>query len=128
MRILTLLSAIILFLVVISCMRDLRTALLKAGEEVSWQQSTAPQIQLGARDKFGSLGTYAATFTVKDLHGHEYRAEKNGAQDNWTFVYFPADFPTAAGDGKFIWNCRVNGRIIGKGAFSMTFDSLKISD
>ena len=126
MRILTLVSALILLLVVVSCVRDLKASLTKQGGAVSWQQSAAPQIQLGARDKYGALGSYEAIFIVKDQHHHEYRTRKAGVKDNWTYAYFPMDFPIADIQGKYTWRCMVQGNVIGTGAFTMSFDSLKI--
>src|SRR3989338_4847246 len=75
-----------------------------------WQQSEGVNVEIGIRDKFGSLKGYNALFVVVSPSGKEYRVEKKIADDNWGYAYFPADFKTTEEPGEYSWKCFVNGK------------------
>ncbi|HLJ56848.1 MAG TPA: hypothetical protein VKT77_17545 [Chthonomonadaceae bacterium] len=98
---------------------------LNAGQEsqaptgVSWQLSEAPQMQMGVRDKFGTLGGYDATFTVTSARGEHTRKTVHVRGDEFKYVLFPENFPNYIEEkGRFSWTCTVRGRVVVHGAFS----------
>ena len=120
MRILIVMTIAAVVLVLLSSIRELQAPAPLVGP-VSWQQSIAPQVQLGVRDKYGALGRYPAHFQVVARNGGEFRTTKIVTKDNWGFVYFPENFPTYSGvTGQFLWTCSVNGEITARGSFTLS--------
>lgn len=129
MKITIFLALSIILLMVLGSLLTLKVKKLNADNGISWQQSMSPEVQLGARDKFGVLGRYAALFVVTDAHGKSVSTMRSVAHDDWVFVYFPADFPYAEGlKGQYNWKCLVKGQQIANGSFSMNERSLKIAN
>lgn len=89
-------------------------------EKVVWQQSEAASVQLGIRDKYGSLKSYKAVFVVKSENGTEYKVEKNVKDDAWGYAHFPDDFKVSTAPGDYSWNCLVNGKIVVNGNFKLS--------
>jgi hypothetical protein len=95
---------------------------IRAAQEpagVSWQLSEAPQMQMGVRDKFGTLNGYDATFTVTSARGEHTKKAVHVNGSDFKYVLFPEDFPNYIEEkGRFSWTCTVRGRIVAHGAFS----------
>jgi len=85
--------------------------------DVLWQQSTAINVQLGIREKFGNLKQYEASFIVTDAKGKEFKLTKKIKSDEWQFVYFPEDFNTDGGKGIYRWKGTVNDKTVIHGKF-----------
>jgi hypothetical protein len=100
-------------------------------ENVTWQLSESPSIQLGIRDKFGSLESYRAEFVVsgKDIgKSYTYRATKNVSGSEFAYVVFPRDFgENYAFPGNYNWKCVVNGKTVVSGKFKVKLDGLVLS-
>lgn len=99
----------------------------------TWQQSAAVNIQLGVRDKLGTLGTYDAEFTVKDDKGGKFKIKRPVKGDAWSYVYFPSDFSASATPGDYHWKCIVGGKEVISGKFKIKSNGgvgneLKISE
>jgi len=88
--------------------------------KVVWQQSEGVSVQLGVRDKYGSLKKYKALFVVKDKNGKEYKVEKDVENDKWGYVYFPDDFKVYGEVGDYTWKCFVDGKVVASGKFRLT--------
>ena len=101
-------------------------ALVSSGTpEVYWQSSQEPIVQLGIRDKNGSLGKFTALCAVRAPDGNQYEAKVMGERDKWGYVYFPDDFKTWSRPGRYFWRCLVNGQEVASGGFEFT--TVKIS-
>ncbi len=93
-----------------------------------WQQSETLNIQLGVRDRNGSLEYYDAVFLVQRKDDDtEYKKKLRVKTDEWGFAYFPDDFDVRVSDGEYIWNCTVDGRIVSYGDFIYSKDQRKIT-
>ena len=89
------------------------------GEAVSWQLSETPQMEMGVRDKFGTLGGYVATFVVRGPKQQKAKTTVHVKGDEFKSVRFPEDFPGyVETNGKFKWVCLVQGKAVVSGAFS----------
>ena len=94
-----------------------------AVKSANWQTSV-PEIvstensSLGIRDKWGSLGTFDASFVVTAPDKKVYKARSKGKDDEFVYVDFPTDFggaPAMAGVYKVVFY--VNGIVIGRDKF-----------
>jgi len=116
-----LLVTLIMILPVCSCcftkIQAQETKENQANNDVLWQQSTAINVQLGIREKFGNLKNYEAIFIVTDSKGKEYKLTKKIQSDEWQFVYFPEDFNTDGGKGIYRWKGVVDGKTVIHGKF-----------
>lgn len=92
-----------------------------------WQYSEVPQIQLGVRDKFGTLGSYKAEFVVVSQKGESYKFARRVLHDEFAYGIFPQDFGGYAEPGKYTWKCVVNGKTVVSGKFVMGYSSLTVS-
>ena len=88
-----------------------------ASAEPTWQSSTSTTVQLGVRDKYGSIGKYTATFIVTDPDKKEFTTSITVKNDDFGYVTFPSDFKTYMKTGKFTWKCVVGGKAIFNGEF-----------
>ena len=86
--------------------------------EPIWQNSQSATVQIGVRDKFGSLGNYRVKFVVKDSNGEEFTTEKEVSSDNWGYASFPGDFNVYSNPGEYSWKAYVDGEEIGDGKFT----------
>ena len=82
-----------------------------------WQESEAAFVQLGVRDKFGTLGSYQATFVVIGPNKGRWQKKIVVKNDNFGMVYFPDDFDTWEQPGTYNWKCLVHGKVVANGTF-----------
>lgn len=90
----------------------------------TWMVSTSPYIKLGILDKYNALGGFSANFIVKnEKTGQEFMLTKQVPKgENGVDVFFPTEpsdpeyFKNMAGlaaqpaPGRYVWECRVNGK------------------
>lgn len=88
-----------------------------AAPEVSWQVLQEPIVELGVRNKTGSLDRFAAVWIVTAPDGSRYGAKARVERLNIGIVKFPDDFQTNAKPGRYSWKCLVDGRQIAVGSF-----------
>ncbi len=95
-----------------------------AAHAQTWMVSTTPYIKLGVLDKYNALGGYTATFIVtNEKTGQECLLIKQVPKgENGVDILFPTEpsdpdyFKNAQGlaaqpvPGRYIWECRVNGK------------------
>ena len=91
-------------------------------KEATWQTSVNDQnrrsVVLGVRDKWGTLGSFRATFVVTAPGGKTFRGAASTTGDEWAYINFPDDFsgnPSATGTYTVVFY--VNGVRIGRDRF-----------
>ena len=84
---------------------------------VNWQWSEGVAVQLSVRDKYGTLGSYKATFLVVAPDGKQYEVEKDVSNDEWSDTFFPSDFGALEKPGQYKWQCVVDGDVVASGKF-----------
>lgn len=89
----------------------------RAGPEVFWQSSQAPVIELGVRNKTGSLDKFTAVWTVREPDGTLHKATATVERDDSGDVRYPDDFNTYSRPGRYSWKCLVDGREVATGSF-----------
>jgi hypothetical protein len=87
---------------------------------LTWQQSSSSCVRLAIRDKFGTLGKYAATFLVHAPDGKQHACSRQVTEDGWGQVFFPDDFPAwwDYPSGHYVWTGQVAGKTVVHGGFS----------
>jgi hypothetical protein len=93
-------------------------------DQPSWQSSFAPVVELGIRDKYGSSGSYQATFFVEAPSGTVCSAPAITVTDDaWGFTSFPTDFnpgmEMSLEQGQYRWWCEVQGKKVIEGKFDI---------
>jgi hypothetical protein len=98
-------------------------------QQVVWQQSQSPCVQLAVRDKLGTLGAYTTVFRVSAPDGLEYTATKRTVGDGWGKAYFPSDFVRRDKSGqlseawlkpgRYSWKAGLSGRQVLSGEFEV---------
>jgi hypothetical protein len=85
---------------------------------VTWQYEMSSDVELGIRDKLGDLGRYTAVFVVTAPDGEQHKATRQVVESDMGYILFPDDFKTDWDrDGKYKWQCRVDGKVVSEGAF-----------
>lgn len=68
----------------------------KSVKSATWQTSVNDQnrrnVVLGVRDKWGTLGSYRATFVVAAPGRKTFRGQTSTRGDEWAYINFPDDF------------------------------------
>lgn len=118
MRIVILVGLALLLIAAGMGLRLLRLGAQEPG--ATWQSSEAAAVQLGVRDKYGSLGAYTADFVVIGPKGEKRHAYRKVKDDAFAFVYFPDDFQTWGAPGRYAWKCLVGTRAVVGGKFQVT--------
>ena len=95
--------------------------------QVVWQQSQSIQVQLGVRDKGGTLGTYEARVVVTTPSGAQVEAKLQGHGDDWAYVVFPNDFNTFEQQGDYSWVAVLNGTKIAGGGFNYGLSGVRVT-
>lgn len=93
-------------------------AVKKATWQTSVDDSSRGTVTLGVRDKWGSLGSFTATFAVTAPNGKRFRGRMATTGDEWAFIEFPGQFsgrPRAGGTYKVVFS--VNRVVIGRDKF-----------
>lgn len=84
-------------------------------------QSSASVVQLGIWDKQGVAKSNRAIFTVTGANGKQFRAETEGALDDWNYVSFPNDFSPYPDStivfANYTWKATVDGKTVAGGNF-----------
>jgi len=83
--------------------------------KVIWQESQSVTVQLGVRDKFGTLGGYDVVFEVSAVDGRKVTARKHVSGNEFGDVTFPDDFDftnqfSLRSAGSFSWRAIVGGK------------------
>lgn len=104
-----------------------------ATSNVNWQASQAAFVQIGIRDKNGSLGKFTAVFVLSTPDGRQYETKVTVPEPlGWGYVRFPDDLPTYSKPGQYSWKYIVDGREVVTGKFEFTTvswyaDQLRVS-
>lgn len=91
-------------------------------KNATWQTSVDDsergRVVLGIRDKWGTLGSFTATFVVTAPNKKTFRGRTTTTGDEWAYIEFPAEFsgnPRSAGTYKVVFYA--NGVVIGRDRF-----------
>jgi hypothetical protein len=99
-----------------------------AEDDLAWQISQSPSVQLGIREKEGQLEAYEVLFVVMGPDGNERKAHKRVESSRFGYVNFPEEFGGYAPPGSYSWKCIVSNKVVVEGRFEYSRNTLKIDD